>query len=904
MATIYIDKKPYPAQEGDNLLKTCLSLGFDLPYFCWHPAMHSVGACRQCAIKHFKDEHDARGRIVMACMTPVQDGMFISIDDPEAKKFRTGVIEWLMANHPHDCPVCDEGGECHLQDMTVMTGHNYRRYRFRKRTHVNQDLGPFLTHEMNRCIACYRCTRFYNDYARGTDFGVYACHNDVFFGRAQSGVLESEFAGNLVEICPTGVFDDKTQAGHYTRKWDLQTAPSVCPHCSLGCNTIPGERYGVLRRIRNRYNGDVNAYFLCDRGRYGYEFVNSDRRIREPRWRRNKHSGLKPASRGELMEHLAEVLSSARRVIGIGSPRASLEANFALRVLVGAANFFPGIDEVEQRLTATAVEIMQTMPSAVASLNSVKQCDAVLVLGEDVPNIAPVLGLNVLQSIRQQPMEAAERHGTHYWDDTAVRVASEHQSGPLFVITPARTRLDPFAVRAGRAAPDNIARLGFALAHLLDEAAPAVDRAAPDSAALAQNIADALKKARRPLVISGIASRSEAVLRAAAAIVQALRDTGKEASICLLLPECNSLGLSLMQPGSSDGAFEAAAEGRADVAVILENDLYHRFIPHSVDGLLHALRYVIVIDHVLHRTALKADVVLPAATFAECDGTLVNNEGRAQRYFQVFPASAGVQASWRWVRDMMDAGHRRESRSWRNLDAVLAAMASSLPDLEGAAKAAPRATFRIAGMKIAREHERYSGRTSIWADRSVHEPRPPADVDSPLTFSMEGYGGMPPAPLIPRFWAPGWNSIQSLNKFQAEVGGPLRGGNPGVRLMRPRGNGGKAAASDRIPAAFQAQDDSLLVVPLYHVFGSDELSMLTPGIAERAPAAYIALSDRDMAALNVREGDMVVVHTDAEGYRLPVRGGYDLPPRVAGLPQGIAGCPPLSLPAWADVRKG
>jgi NADH-quinone oxidoreductase subunit G len=227
MATIYIDKKPYPAREGDNLLKTCLSLGFDLPYFCWHPEMHSVGACRQCAIKHFKDEHDTGGRIVMACMTPVEDGMFISIDDPEAKRFRAGVIEWLMANHPHDCPVCDEGGECHLQDMTVMTGHTYRRYRFRKRTHVNQDLGPFLTHEMNRCIACYRCTRFYNDYARGTDFGVYGCHNDVFFGRAESGVLESEFAGNLVEICPTGVFDDKTQARHYTRKWDLQYRKSV-----------------------------------------------------------------------------------------------------------------------------------------------------------------------------------------------------------------------------------------------------------------------------------------------------------------------------------------------------------------------------------------------------------------------------------------------------------------------------------------------------------------------------------------------------------------------------------------------------------------------------------------------------------------------------------------------------
>ncbi len=153
-------------------MKTCLGLGFDLPYFCWHPAMHSVGACRQCAVKQFRDENDTRGSIVMACMTPVTDGMRVSIDDPEARRFRSGVIEWMMTNHPHDCPVCDEGGECHLQDMTVMTGHCQRRFRFKKRTCTNQDLGPFVAHEMNRCIACYRCTRFYNEYAGGRDFGV------------------------------------------------------------------------------------------------------------------------------------------------------------------------------------------------------------------------------------------------------------------------------------------------------------------------------------------------------------------------------------------------------------------------------------------------------------------------------------------------------------------------------------------------------------------------------------------------------------------------------------------------------------------------------------------------------------------------------------------------------------
>src|SRR5208337_608197 len=130
MPTIYIDNAPYQVKDGQNLLQACLSLGFDIPYFCWHPAMHSVGACRQCAVKQFKNADDKKGRIVMSCMTPAAEGTRISIDDPEAVGFRKLVAELLMTNHPHDCPVCDEGGECHLQEMTVMTGHTYRRFRF------------------------------------------------------------------------------------------------------------------------------------------------------------------------------------------------------------------------------------------------------------------------------------------------------------------------------------------------------------------------------------------------------------------------------------------------------------------------------------------------------------------------------------------------------------------------------------------------------------------------------------------------------------------------------------------------------------------------------------------------------------------------------------------------------
>src|SRR5215467_5915731 len=376
MATIVVDNRSYSVDGRHNLLAACLGSGLNLPYFCWHPAMGSIGACRQCAVKQFKDEQDQHGRLVMACMTPASDGTHISIDDPEAKAFRASVVEWLMANHPHDCPVCDEGGECHLQDMTVMTGHNYRCYTFEKRTFQNQYLGPFVNHEMNRCIQCYRCVRFYREYAGGTDLQAFSLRNLVYFGRKGDGVLENEFSGNLVEVCPTGVFTDRTLKQHYTRKWDLQMAPSICVHCGMGCNTTVAERYGMVRRIVNRYNGAVNGYFLCDRGRYGYEFVNSERRIRQPRLRGEVIS--KDAATGELRR-----LVSTRSVIGIGSPRASLESNFALRQLVGPERFYAGIPESEARLFNLMLDILRRGPSRTPTLREIEEADAVFVLGED-----------------------------------------------------------------------------------------------------------------------------------------------------------------------------------------------------------------------------------------------------------------------------------------------------------------------------------------------------------------------------------------------------------------------------------------------------------------------------------------------------------------------------------------
>ncbi len=404
MALIEIDGQTFDVQEGQNLLQACLTHKKDLPYFCWHPAMGSVGACRQCAVIQYQDEDDQRGRLVMACMTPVADGARISIEAGHAKDFRASVIEWLMENHPHDCPVCEEGGECHLQDMTVMTGHTTRRYRGQKRTFRNQYLGPFVGHEMNRCITCFRCVRYYQDYAGGRDLQAFGSRARMFFGRESDGVLENEFAGNLVEVCPTGVFTDKPFSQTYTRKWDLQSAPSICPGCAVGCNVLPGERYGELKRIHNRYHPDVNGYFLCDRGRFGSHFVNSDKRVRRIGVRA-EDGVFEEVGDDDANARLAAVLAQGD-VIGIGSPRASLEANFALKSLVGEDSFVSGVADSEQRLNELMVSIYREGGAHIATLTDVEAADAVLVLGEDVSNTAPRIALALRQSA-----QSCARHG-------------------------------------------------------------------------------------------------------------------------------------------------------------------------------------------------------------------------------------------------------------------------------------------------------------------------------------------------------------------------------------------------------------------------------------------------------------------------------------------------------------
>jgi len=936
VAQVTVDGIVYEMNPANNLLQECLSQGLDLPYFCWHPCMGSVGACRQCAVTQYRNNEDKTGIVVMACMTPASNGGIISIKDAQAVKFRANVIESLMISHPHDCPVCEEGGECHLQDMTQMSGHNYRRYDFNKVTHRNQYLGPFINHEMNRCIACYRCVRFYSDYAGGSDLAVLATHHHVYFGRHEEGVLENEFSGNLVEVCPTGVFTDKPFSQHYTRKWDLQTAPSICTGCGAGCNTTPGEREGTLRRIVNRYHHELNAYFLCDRGRFGYGYTNSARRIRNASSvngkgerqvlttaaAREQFAALTRSNvAGNVSGKVADDITSnftrkvkgkvKGKVIGIGSPRASLEDNFALRKLLGPENFHAGCSDGQYRCLRAVTRLYREDALQCPDIRTLEQSDCTVIIAEDITNTAPRLALAVRQASRNLALEMAADNRIPLWQDAAVRSLAQHSRSPVYIIGPQATRLDDVAAETFLGSAGQQLTLLRAITAALN--LPSEPASTDDAAnALAKRIAQSLARARQPVIISGITTESEAMVHATAELARALQRHRMDRNssqtlvdLCFAMPEVNTMGLGLLLEeggGSLGEALQRLATGAADTVIVLENDLTRRAaaadIEQALNGNGDTRPRLIVIDQLHNAFNARAELLLPATSFAEQNSTWVNYEGRAQSSYQVFRSDCGAQPARDWLDDALDFP---VDAPFVRRAALLHDCADELPTFARLPELIPTDTG-LWTMKAPRQPHRFSGRTALAAADNVHEPRRPEDTGSPFTFSMEGMPPLKDSRLLAAAWAPGWNSNQAISKFQDEVNGELKQGCKGVHLLsHTTGQESLPPTASSVGSTPGNASREFELFFISHIFGGDELSSAAPAIEARSSGAYLSLGQQDAARLGLAQYSLAEIDTGTSTLRLPVL----IRTRIASGSAGIycAGeVDRYALGASADIR--
>lgn len=398
MPKLKIDGYEVEVPKGMKVIEAAGRVGIIIPRFCYHPGLGSVGACRMCAVKFV--EGPAKG-VQMSCMVDAQDGMVVSTTDEEAVDFRKHVIEWLMMNHPHDCPVCDEGGHCLLQDMTVSGGHGIRRYLGKKRTYHDQYLGVFVQHEMNRCIHCWRCRRFYQDFAGYRDLGAMQIGYRTYFGRFSDGSLESHFCGNLIDLCPTGVYTDKP-ARFKGRRWDFQRGPSLCIHCSLGCHTIASARYREIVRLEAHFSESVNGYFICDRGRYGFYYTNHPERPRQAR------IGVEEVPWGKAIQTAAEKLlqinqsGGPKSVSCLGSTRSSLENQAMLKRLCEIQGWQEPIYFEDPSIERKVKKAISRLDAQLAvSMREIEMADFILAVGADPINEAPMLALAMRQAYRK-----------------------------------------------------------------------------------------------------------------------------------------------------------------------------------------------------------------------------------------------------------------------------------------------------------------------------------------------------------------------------------------------------------------------------------------------------------------------------------------------------------------------
>ncbi len=672
----------------------------------------------------------------------------------------------------------------------------------------------------------------------------------------------------------------------------MQYAPSVCQGCSSGCNISPGERYGELRRVENRFNGEVNQYFLCDKGRFGTGYVNRADRPRQPQFRVGE--AVSSVSVDQALDEVIVKLQG-KKVLGIGSPRASLESNYALRELVGQENYSTGLSQKEQNLVELAASIMQTEGVYNPNMREVESYDAVLILGEDLTQTAPRMALSVRQAAKNKAKQMAADRRTPDWLAEPVQRIGQDEKSPIYILAATQTRLADVATGEVVASPNDIARLGFAIAAAVKgETLNGLD---DDAKAFAQSIADSLKTAKKPLVISGTSLQDPAIMEAAAQVAQNLGNAG----LTLTVPEVNSMGLALFGGQSLEQAFAQDY----DTVVIVENDLFRRLPAPQVKAALAKAQTVIVLDHSETETVKQADIVLSAASFAEGDGTVVSQEGRAQRFYQVYDPSYykpeyAIKESWRWLH-AIETGLHGKAINWTLLDDVIESVVKNVPVLEAIQDVAPDAGYRVHGLKIAREPRRYSGRTALRAPISVHEPKQPVDVDSALTFSMEGYVGPQKASsLVPFAWAPGWNSPQSWNKYQDEVGGHLKGGDSGIRLFDrlPK----RPARSFVAPSAITMNSESFRLVPMHHIFASGEFTIKTPAMQSRIPTAAFALGEQDATRLNLKDGERLSVQAGVTTVSLPVQVIEYLPTGYIGYPIGLA--PTVSLAEPVSVAVG
>ncbi len=632
--TLIIDGREVQASEGEMLHDAAKQGDVEIPVFCYEPKLGApVGACRMCLV-----EIEGIPKLQTSCSTPVRDGMVVHTRTDQVREAQNAVVEFLLVNHPLDCPVCDKGGECPLQDITMGWGAGRSRMIDQKR-HFEKpiELSPLVAIDRERCILCYRCVRFSQEVAEDEQLQLLERGDRTFVGTFDERPYVAPFHGNITDLCPVGALTSYTYRFR-ARPWDIEQAGSVCTLCPSQCNLSFTIRDEQVKRVVARDNPEVDDGWLCDRGRYGFEMFTAKERVTEPRlkgvgvteWRtalEKVAAGLRAAGKGKV----AAIVGDASNEEGYLIQRILREA-LESGIVESRASF--GTDR------STRIELEQ--PNVAARVRDIDGADAILLLGADPLNQSPILDLRIRKAIR--------RNGAK-----------------LLVATDRPTSLDGGAAAVARYVPGTAANLLADLTACIADEQPENHSGADPADVKA--FAETLSAAGNVVVIWGesIAWNIEGGRRLCD-LAAALGMAEKVGSGLLEVPAfANARGLRevgcLPDAGPGISALSPAAMHFSDWQTLtvprgIESGEIEALILFGVDPIrdfpdsaawrtaLTAVNHLVVFSIFENPTTAMADVVLPLETYAEKDGTVTHPDGRLQRVRPSAPRPGDIRPNW------------------------------------------------------------------------------------------------------------------------------------------------------------------------------------------------------------------------------------------------------------------
>ncbi len=621
MVEIELDGRKVEVAEGSMVMHAAEKAGTYIPHFCYHKKLSIAANCRMCLV-----DVEKAPKPMPACATPVTQGMIVRTKSDKAIKAQQSVMEFLLINHPLDCPICDQGGECQLQDLAVGYGGSSSRYAEEKRVVFHKDVGPLISmEEMSRCIHCTRCVRFGQEVAGVMELGMIHRGEHSEITTVVGDTVDSELSGNMIDICPVGALTSKPFR-YSARTWELSRRKSVSPHDSTGANLIVQVKNHRVMRVVPLENEDVNECWIADRDRFSYEALNGDDRLTRPMLKQGGQ--WREVDWQTALEYVANGLQGVKNQHGanaigaLASPHSTLEELYLAGALVRGL----GSDNIDYRLRNAefpAAEGVRWLGTSIASLSSLQ---SVLVVGSNLRKDHPLFAQRIRQAARRGCKVTAINAREYDWAMPVAQTLLAPASGWLSALAEVAAAL---AQEKGVAAPQAVAQVSDA----------------------AQAVARALLSGEQKAVLLGNGAAHHAQASSLLALAQWIAEqTG--ATVGYLTEAANTVGAQFVgaQPQSNGLSAAQMLSGGVKAALLLNTEPEH-------DSALgaDAAKALAGMDMVVTLSPFKtnlefSDVLLPIAPFSETSGTFANAEGRLQSFHAVVKPLGEARPAWKVLR--------------------------------------------------------------------------------------------------------------------------------------------------------------------------------------------------------------------------------------------------------------